>query len=120
MFDDKKILYLEDEPLVALDTSEHLESLGFGQVEVAYRLASAEKKAAEGDFDLAMLDINVDGGQTSIALGQKLKESGVQVVFASGNSFEADRLCNEGFAFLDKPFSLGQLSETLKTLASQS
>lgn len=117
MFKDLKILYLEDEPLVALDTAEHLSTLGFEEVEVASRLKQADKLVEETEFDLALLDINVDRGQTSLELGDMLKEKGTVVIFASGNSGAASSLTTKGHLFLDKPFSLRQLTDKLECVA---
>ncbi|WP_299281947.1 response regulator [uncultured Tateyamaria sp.] len=114
MFEGLKVLYLEDEPLVAMDTGAHLQTLGFETLEVAYKLAAAQELADRARFDLAILDINVDRGQTSIALGSALKNAGTAVIFASGNGTMANDLCRDGFEFLDKPFSLHALTAKLK------
>lgn len=118
MFEGLKVLYLEDEPLVAFDTGEHLETLGFDEVAVAYRLSKAESLASDTEFDVAILDINVDNGQTSLKLGNDLASAGTCVIFASGNSSAAPELQSQGFAFLDKPFSLEILTQKLKSVAS--
>jgi len=116
MFEGLKILYLEDEPLVAFDTGEHLMGLGFETVEVTYRLVQAEKAIEQQGFDLALLDINVDRGNTSLELGRNLAKQGTHVVFASGNSSAAEDLGNEGYCFLDKPISLDELTQTLASV----
>ena len=116
MFQNSTILYLEDEPLIAMDTSDHLEDLGFESVNVAYRLAAAEKLAENHVFDLALLDINVDGGQNSLALGRSLAAKGTSVIFASGNSGAGRDLRAEGFCFLDKPFALSDLTDHLAAM----
>ncbi|MEJ6396445.1 response regulator [Yoonia sp. 208BN28-4] len=114
MFDDLKILYLEDEIIVAMETTAHLESLGFDTVAVAYKLSKAQDAVAQEDFDIALLDINVGRGETSVALGEALAEKGTRVVFASGNSSAARDLRGRGFAFLDKPFSHSALTQELE------
>ncbi|WP_375281220.1 response regulator [Pseudooctadecabacter sp.] len=118
MFQDSTILYLEDEPLIAMDTGDHLEDLGFARVNIAYRLAAAEKLVAELDFDFALLDINVDGGQNSLDLGRTLAERGTAVIFASGNSGAGRDLRAEGYSFLDKPFALAALTDHLAEMLS--
>lgn len=117
--DNLKVLYLEDEPIVAMDTSAHLEDLGFEEVAVAYRLGTAEKLAESDQYDLAILDINVDRGQTSLELGSALAAKGTRVIFASGNGCDAATLRAQGFEFLDKPFSLDGLTHKLKALAAE-
>jgi DNA-binding response OmpR family regulator len=107
------VLYLEDEPLIAFDTTEFLQDLGFSCVESAYKLKSAEKASTGRRFDLAILDINVDNNQTSLSLGARLAEGGTAVIFASGNSFDADKLRAAGYEFLDKPFSHHDLKSAI-------
>lgn len=116
MFEGLTVLYLDDEPLVAFDTGDHLHSLDFEKVVVTYRLAQAEAAAKEIDFDLAILDINVDRGQTSLALGERLSQEGCRVLFASGYSAASARLREEGYGFIDKPFSLNALTDALSNL----
>lgn len=114
MFDALSVLYLEDEPLIAYDTSEHLKELGFAQVCAVYHLNAAEEAARDIDFDLAILDINVDKGQTSLALGAALAARGVPVIFATGNSCDQVSLREAGYSFLSKPFSLLALTDEIK------
>jgi len=46
-----RVLYLEDEPIVAMDTSAHLDELGFETVDVAYRLATAVEMAEKAGLN---------------------------------------------------------------------
>lgn len=117
MFDDKTILYLEDEPLIALDIAEFLETLGFQFVKVAYRLDQAEKYTEQMRFSIALLDINVDRKQTSLALGEQLAKKGTRVVFASGNSVDIARMADLGHGHLQKPFTYDALEEVLTAAA---
>ncbi|NNE53537.1 MAG: response regulator [Sulfitobacter sp.] len=112
-YSDLSVLYLEDEPLIAFDTTDFLQELGFSEVKSAYKLKSAEQAISEKTFDLAILDINVDNNQTSLLLGSQLAGEGIPVIFASGNSFDAERLRAEGFEFLDKPFSYEDLESAI-------
>ena len=113
-FEGMSVLYLEDEPLIAFDTSEHLKEIGFGRVKSVYRLDSAQAAAREGTYDLAIFDINVDGGQTSIALGDELAGRGIPVIFASGSSSQKGKLEKNGHQFVNKPFSLAALTEEIR------
>lgn len=120
MFENVKIIYLEDEPLIAIDTGEYLQSLGFEKVEIAHRLEKANEAADEMDFDLALLDINVNGGQTSFELGQMLSERGTKVVFASGRSSSTQQIEENGHYFLSKPFSLVDVRDKLAEILEAS
>ncbi len=112
-YSDLKVLYLEDEALIAFDTSEHLRDMGFGEVTCAYRLKHAEAAAADQHYDVAIFDINVDGNQTSVALGEQLARSGTKMIFASGSTPEMDRLRELGYRIVGKPFTLAQLSKEI-------
>ena len=113
-FSGLRVLYLEDEPLIAFDTAQHLTELGFEEVRTVYRLSNAESAAEEQRFDLAIFDINVDRGQTSVELGRKLAGEGVPVLFASGNGSDESSLCEDGHHFIGKPFSLAMLTAKLR------
>lgn len=114
-YSDLNVLYLEDEPLIAFDTARHLEELGFSRVQTVYRLDAAEQAAESVPFHLAILDINVNNGLTSIDLGRKLREKGVPVIFASGNGANEEQLRDDGFLFVGKPFPLQVLTRTIQT-----
>ena len=109
----KSVLYLEDEVLIAIDVSYFLQETGFGTVCVKHRLADAWSASEKSAFDIALLDINVDRGQSSIELGQYLSKQGIPVIFVSGNSANKESLIEDGFAFINKPFSHEKLREAI-------
>jgi DNA-binding response OmpR family regulator len=112
------VIFLEDEPLVAMDTTECLEAMGIGRVTTVYNLRSARSACESEDFDLALLDINVGRGQTSYEFGSSLRNSGTTVIFASGTETERHRLVEDGYLFLSKPYNqadlLAQLEKALQ------
>lgn len=104
-----RVLLLEDEFLIAMDAEQVLLDLGAAQVEIASTLAEAERLAANGRFDLAMLDVNING-QVSFPLAESLWRRGVAVVFATGyemrnQPFPAFALC------VTKPYTSANLQE---------
>lgn len=112
-----KILYLEDEVLIAFDVSEFLSDLDIGEVTTTYKLSEAWSKARSATPDLALLDINVDRGQKSFELGDHLKQAGCEVIYASGNGSDSKQLRTKGFHFIDKPFSHKDLEELIRNVA---
>jgi CheY-like chemotaxis protein len=76
------VLLLEDEFLIALDAEEILTGLGAAQVEIVNTLAAA-RGALENNYDLALLDINVNG-EMSFPVAEQFAAEKVPVVFASG------------------------------------
>ncbi|MBU8539162.1 HWE histidine kinase domain-containing protein [Falsiroseomonas tokyonensis] len=83
----RRILLVEDEPLVALDLEETLRELGCEVVGPAATLTEglrlAETEAPR--LDAAMLDVNL-GGQAAFPLADLLLRHGVPVIFATGYS----------------------------------
>jgi|SRR5688500_1062907 CheY-like chemotaxis protein len=77
------VLILEDEFLIALDAEQILKDLGVRQVAVAATLSEAIDRTRDGRFDVALLDVNVNG-EMSFGLAQELRERGVPVVFTTG------------------------------------
>lgn len=109
----RRVLFLEDQLLIAIDTGETLSELGIETVRVCHTLAAAEDACVKETFDLAILDINVDCNQQSYGLGQEFLNKGVPVIFASGTEIERARLCKEGYQFLPKPYAKESLRETI-------
>ena len=81
---DCTLLYLEDEILIALDTAETLRETGLERVHAVHTLADANTVLDAEKVDLAVLDINLGRGDTSFDIARRVRESGGQVVFATG------------------------------------
>ena len=58
-FSGLSVLLVEDEYLIALDAAEILKRLGIEKVVLAATFEAAEKLAAEGEFQAAVLDVNI-------------------------------------------------------------
>lgn len=108
-----KILIVEDEALVAMLIEDMVVELGHEVAGVAKSLDDALLMAQCLKFDLALLDINLNG-QKSLPVAQMLAERGIPFLFASG--YGASGL-DERFIdnpILDKPFSIAQLNKQIK------
>ncbi len=103
-----RVLYVEDEVIVALDVADGLaDELGF-EVRVAHNLTAAFRLVESETFDFALLDMNLGHGERSTELGHKLAAAGTHVVFASGyNRNEIDEIAN--FQLIEKPFLLDDI-----------
>lgn len=77
------VLLLEDEFLIALDAEEILTGLGAKQVEIVNTLAAARGALEHAGYDLALLDINVNG-EMSFPVAEAFAAEQIPVVFASG------------------------------------
>ena len=114
-----RILYLEDEAIIAMETVEVLRDMGFTEISMAYSLPMAEKFVAEGNPDIALLDVNLSHGRTSFELGQKLLAEGVPVVFATGYA-TATLPADPRATVIEKPVTPGMLERALEEAATRS
>jgi CheY-like chemotaxis protein len=107
------VLLVEDEYLIALDAEQILKGLGVANVEIASTLHEGEKCVEEGRFDLAVLDVNLNG-QFSFPIAETLRRRGIPVVFASG--YELRDRTPAGFeagVCVTKPYTSERLKEAL-------
>jgi DNA-binding response OmpR family regulator len=114
---DRRVLLLEDEHLLAMLVEDMLLEMGFDFVEVAATLPDALSHAANGDFEFAILDINV-GGSTSYPVADLLRGRKIPFFFATGYGREALAHDYADTPTLHKPFLMADLEEAIANLAS--
>ncbi|MBM2577391.1 response regulator [Jannaschia sp. Os4] len=81
MLDDVNVMLVEDEVLIAMDLTDHLEEMGATVVGPYVTLDDA--LAAEGSADVAVLDVDLHGQQV-FPLADALLKRGVPFVFHTG------------------------------------
>lgn len=107
------VLLVEDEFLIALDAEQLLRDLGVNSVEIAATFKAAEKRANEGAFDLAVLDLNLNG-ELSLPIAELLRKRGIPVVFASGYELKNRPLSGfETDVYITKPYTGERLQKAL-------
>ncbi|MEM0935344.1 MAG: response regulator [Pseudomonadota bacterium] len=113
---DSTILYLEDEIIIALDTAQTLEDMGFRKVHTVHNLRRAEAAAQSADkvFDCALLDVNIAGEGLSLDLGRMLLARGIPVVFASGYNRHEMEAEHSGLTFVEKPLNAETISDAFE------
>jgi two-component sensor histidine kinase len=111
----RRILLVEDEPLVAMDIESQLEALGCEIVGPAGTLERAMQLIAAGGFDAALLDANL-AGRPVHELAEALTRKGIPFSFATGYGREALPLGFREAALLSKPFGPNQLVAVVKAL----
>lgn len=109
----RRVLYLEDEIIIALDTAETLRELGFAEVAIAHNLRKARSLAAAGRFDVALLDVNLGSGEVSIPFGRDLIATGMIVIFASGYNRAEMESEHPDLVFLEKPLNAETITDAL-------
>jgi CheY-like chemotaxis protein len=109
----RRVLVIEDEWIVTLLIQETLADIGCEVVGTASRFDDAAEKARSLSFEVAILDVNLNGRQT-IPIAEALAERGVAFVFATGygaaNLPESLRTA----PILQKPFHQRDLERALR------
>ncbi|MDU8571074.1 response regulator [Pseudomonas syringae] len=110
-----KVLLVEDETMLAMLMVMMLDDLGFATAYHASTLNEGIEYARNGEYDLAILDINIIGGD-SFPIAAAIADRGIPFMFCSGYGRLGipdawlDRRC------VAKPFSAEQLSQALSEL----
>jgi len=78
-----RVLVLEDDAMINLETCETLRAFGCGVSDFLHLHEAAA--AVERELpDIAVLDVNLHGKENSYALAARLRDCGVPVVFLTG------------------------------------
>jgi len=111
----RKILVVEDSPVVGPFTADLLEDLGCEVVGPAPNMAAARELVEAGDFDAALMDIHIRGERV-FNLCEMLAARDIPFVFTSGY---ADRSMPEKWEDrprVQKPYTLDQIEKALTAL----
>ncbi len=112
----RRALVVEDEIMVAMYVEDLLTELGFEVAGLATGLDQALPLAREGEFDFAVLDINL-AGQVSFPIADVLRERGIPFLFASGYGSKG---VTEGYRDairIQKPFLSRDLAQAISKIA---
>ena len=113
-----RILLVEDQPLIRMDTADMLAELGHDCVEAGN---GAEALAAldGGGFDVAMIDMGLPDMTGDVLAGRVIEKfSDLPVVFATGEA-KAPKLAGGRSFYLPKPYGLNELKTVLKQVAGE-
>uniref|UniRef100_UPI0015E7F215 response regulator n=1 Tax=Polaromonas sp. H6N TaxID=1840293 RepID=UPI0015E7F215 len=93
---------------------EIFEGLGWQSVGPATRLIDALELARTGDFDAALLDVNLNG-EMSLKVARVLAERGVPFVFSTGYSMKTVLPADlSGTAVISKPFRISDVENKIR------
>jgi CheY-like chemotaxis protein len=109
----RRVLVVEDDPMVAMLLVDMLEAIGCEVVAVASRLDDALEKAQRLSFDLAILDVNLDGANTFQIAGL-LSKRGIGFVFATGYGTAHLPADLTNAPVLQKPFGERDIARALR------
>lgn len=112
-----RVLVIEDESLVAMLIEDVLMDLGHEPVAVAARLDEAIDRARTLAFDLAIVDINLNGQRTDPVV-EVLHARGIPFVFASGYGLAGVSEAWTSAPVLQKPFQPHELASAIRRALS--
>ena len=109
-----RILIVEDELMIRMLLEDMLSELGHSIAGEAARLEEALEAAKTVDFDLAILDVNLNGEPIS-PVADALAARGTPFVFATGYGERGLPECHRDRPTLKKPFQLEGLKQMLES-----
>jgi CheY-like chemotaxis protein len=108
----RNILIVEDEPLISMMLEDFLESLGHVVAGTCDTVAAALDRVEEGGFDVAIVDVNLNGEQIW-PVADRLAEKGVPYILATGGHIEPPPEAHASVPVLSKPFTLDAIEPIL-------
>lgn len=112
----RRILVVEDEPLIAMMLEDFLDMLGHEVAGTADCVDGALAAIDGGALDAAILDVNLRDGETCWPVADRLVERGVPFVLATGGSGNSIAERYRDRPMLDKPFTMDGVKRVLTTL----
>ena len=113
----RRVLVVEDEMIVSWALEDMLAELGCEVVGPAARVSQALAIVAAETFDLAVLDVNLNG-QKSFPIADALVARGVPFVFSTGYNTDGIPDVYKHHPMMQKPYGLEDLSRALASLIS--
>jgi DNA-binding response OmpR family regulator len=106
---DKTLMIVEDEVLIATTLKSELEDAGYNVLNLTDRISEALEVAQEGQPDLALVNIQLVGGDDGIELAQHLKALNIPVLLISGQISRARSANTVAIASLPKPYDAADM-----------
>jgi CheY-like chemotaxis protein len=110
----KRVLVVEDELMIRMLLEDMLSELGYTVTAQAGRIDEALHAAKTADFDLAILDLNLEG-EPVLAVAEALVARGTPFVFATGYGERGLPEAYRNRPTLKKPFQLEGLKQMLQS-----
>ena len=114
----RTILIVEDEPLIAMMLEDFLDSLGHTVRATCDSVSEALIEADKGDFDLAILDVNLKG-ENVWPVATRLRERGIPFVIATGGHVDPPPPEFVSVPVIEKPYTVDRVTPALEAALAQ-
>ena len=111
--DGVRVLLVEDEAIIAMTAEDMLEELGCTVAATASNLQEAFACADAHDFDVALLDINLNG-QQSLPVAALLDQRGTPFVFTTGYGAAGSGAEYADAPLVTKPYQIRDLETAIR------
>ena len=109
MSDPRSILIVEDEPLIAMMLEDFIQSIGHRVSGSCDSVKGALAEVEKGDFDLAILDVNLKG-ESVWPVASALRGKGTPFVLASGGHVDPPPPEFAGVPMIEKPYTIDRVT----------
>lgn len=113
----RKILVVEDEPLIAMMLEDFLISLGHDVVATCDDVETACAQADQGGFDLAILDVNLKG-ESVWPVATRLCDKAVPFILASGGFVERPPEEFLTAPLIEKPYTIDRVAAKIQEVVA--
>lgn len=110
---DRRVLLVEDEMLVAMTLEDMLIELGYRIAGIATNLETAVESARNLEFDLAFLDINLNG-HYSLPVAEILQQRCIPFIFQTGYGAQGVDIGGFHAAVVTKPFTAADIERAIE------
>ena len=112
----RSVLIVEDEPLIAMMLEDFVAELGHAVAGSVDCVADALARIEQGGIDVAILDINLRGGEPSWPVADALATRGVPYIFSTGGHTADAPEPHRAAPALAKPFTMSGVEAALSGL----
>jgi DNA-binding response OmpR family regulator len=112
----RRVLIVEDEPLIAMMLEDFLDALEREVAGTADDVASALARIEAGGVEAAILDVNLRGGEQSWPVAARLDELDIPFILATGGAGDTIPESWRSRPILSKPFTMDGVEKALNGL----
>ncbi|MGN6374651.1 MAG: response regulator [Sphingomonas sp.] len=112
----RRILVVEDEPLISMMLEDFLDMLGHQVAGIADSVDNAMSVVEAGGIDAAILDVNLRGGEKSWPIADALAADDIPFVLATGGGGDSIAEQHRDRPTLAKPFTMDGVKQALEAL----